>query len=62
MVIYLIVSADKYELPLDFGNAAELSQRYNISQSTIYSRACRYDQGTDSGKTVGYKIVKVEVD
>ena len=56
-VLYMMVTADKLELPLAVGTPAEIAKVCGLSKSTIYTRASkRY-----SGKYNGYKIVKVEI-
>lgn len=46
MIIWLKVSKDKYELPVDVADSAqELARKYGIKANTIHSAAKRYDTG-----------------
>ena len=55
--LYMMVTADRLELPLAVGTPAEIAKACGLSKSTIYTQASkRY-----SGKYNGYKIVKVEI-
>lgn len=59
MSIYMAVTADEYELPIDFSsNLKKLAERTGVSASNIsccISRKC-------NGKVRGFKFVKVEVE
>lgn len=58
MSIYMAVTADEYELPIDFSsNLKKLAERTGVSASSISS--CIYKNR--SGKNRGFKFVKVEV-
>lgn len=55
-MIYMAVTADKYELPIIVaGNAQELADRLHISINTVYSSISK----NMSGKRNGYRIMKV---
>lgn len=56
--LYMAVTPDEYELPLDFGTSKELGKKFNISPTTIRSTASRKYNCKD-GK---YRFVLVELD
>ena len=57
MNLYMAVTADEYELPIDFAyTAEELAERFGIKKTTILSELSR----RSSGRNRGYKFIKVE--
>ena len=47
--IYMIVTQDKYELPLFVGNIDEVAEWQGVSKTTVYASISRYEQGTYKG-------------
>lgn len=55
--MYMAVTADKYELPIDFAHTAEeLAERFGIKKNSLLSDVAK----KRSGKKRGYKFIKVE--
>lgn len=55
-MIYIAVTADKYELPLFVGNGREVAAWAGITENNLHSQVSKHK----SGKNRGYKFVKVE--
>ncbi len=58
MSVYMVVTSDKYELPLAVGNAADIARFTGTKISTVYRQTCN-DAGRCNGKYRGYKIIKI---
>lgn len=57
MKLYMAVTADKYELPIDFGTSKELGKKFGVSEITVRTSA----KQKRSGKEQGYKFILVEI-
>lgn len=55
-MLYMAVTADKYELPLFVGNVKEVATWAGITENNLHSQISKHM----SGKNRGYKFVKVE--
>ena len=59
MMVYMLVSQDKYELPLIVAlSAAELARKCGVNKYTIIGQILRYEQG----KIHRSRYVRVEID
>ena len=58
MKMYMAVTADKYELPIDFGTSEELSKKFNMPAVTIRTNASR----NYNCKNCNYKFISVKID
>lgn len=58
MTLYMVVTADKYELPLVVGTAEDIARFAGIKRMAVYNYIAR----RMSGKRNGYKLVRVEVE
>lgn len=43
--LYLIVTQDKYELPLFVGSVYEVAEKAGISVNSVYSSLCYFEHG-----------------
>ena len=60
MIIWMKVSNDKYEFPLDIADSAsELARKHGISVNSIYAGAFRYEE---NGLHSPWRRVQVEDD
>lgn len=60
--IYLVVTADKYELPrFATDTAAEMAERLGVRRSTVWN-SIYYGKVRQSGPFKGCRIVRVEVE
>lgn len=65
MMLYVAVTADKYELPICVAETgAELARKLNMPVKTLYRLIWLKDKNIlkEQGKNRGYNIVKVEVE
>ena len=58
--LYLIVTQDKYELPLFVGTIAELVERTGKTANNIYSSISHYERGDHKG--CNYRRVRLYED
>ena len=58
MTLYIVVTADKYELPLAVGTSEDIARFAGIKRMAVYNYIAR----KMSGKKNGYKLVRVEVE
>lgn len=58
MTLYMVVTADKYELPLAVGTSEYIARFAGINRLAVYNYIAR----KMSGKRNGYKLVRVEVE
>lgn len=58
MTLYMVVTADKYELPLAVGTSEDIARFAGIKRMAVYNYIAR----KMSGKKNGYKLVRVEVE
>ena len=58
MTLYMVVTADKYELPLVVGTVEDIARFAGIKRLSVY----KYIARRMSGKRNGYKLVRVEVE
>ena len=61
MTLYMVVTADEYELPLFVGTSKEVSKFLGIKQTSLYTYMSR-PRSKNYGVRDNIKIVKVEVD
>lgn len=61
MTLYMIVTADKYELPLYVGTAAEVAAYLGIKPASLY-RLSAPSRNKIYGTRDKFRLVKVEVD
>lgn len=58
MCVYMVVTADQYELPIVVEDTVkELAHKLGLKPSTIYNKLLRNENGTKNG----YRIRKVEI-
>lgn len=56
--LYMVVTSDKYELPIDFSTSVgELAKKYNVTCNSIYSCVSK----KRNGKNNGFKFIKVYI-
>ena len=61
MVVWMEVSADKYELPVVMADSAkELAKMCGKRESTIRTSASRYNRGKEKGRFCRYRSIKFE--
>lgn len=58
MTLYMVVTADNYELPLAVGTSEDIARFAGIKRMAVYNYIAR----KMSGKKNGYKLVRVEVE
>lgn len=58
--IYLVVTPDKYELPLFVGTSKEVCEWAGITLNTLQWRVRRYNKGIFDGKSSGRRFVSVK--
>ena len=58
MTLYMVVTADKYELPLAVGTSEDIARFAGIKRMAVYNYIAR----KMSGEKNGYKLVRVEVE
>ena len=54
-MLYLIVTRDKYELPLFVGSAVEVAEKAGITLNALYSAISHYEHGRHN--TCAYRRV-----
>lgn len=62
MYLYMAITKDKYELPLQVETSRKkLAKNYNITENTLKNIIWRNEHGWNMGKTKGYTFIRVEV-
>ena len=62
MKLYMVVTSDKYELPLAIGSAQEIADYLGVLRKTVYEQACGTHQARCNGKITKRKIIKIELE
>ena len=61
-VLYMAVTADKYELPLVVGNSVEVAAWANMSINSLQCAVASYKSGRLTGRLTGMKFVSVRTE
>lgn len=62
MKLYMVVTSDKYELPIALGTAQEVANYLGVLRKTVYEQACGTHQARCNGKITKRKIIKIELE
>lgn len=57
--LYVVVTADRYELPVMVGTGEEVAEYCEIHLNTLYNLASRCKTNNKLGKTTGIRVYRV---